>query len=205
MTILDIDKALAFVFWKNWPGLCVLLPLENLLWSKSRDCEISRVNPNSRQVFLMWVNLISFSLLPLSFLFLNLSDYHVVRELMRGGMGSRAGWAGTSLWLDLPVSGRVEVPPGSDLPLNRILYIPFSIFVYSSNNVIANLVRSESMLVEGTLKYSRFALSSSSFRDRAPTTKLCWCTTQPECCMTLPSADRRDSYCATVTSLALTT
>ena len=33
---------------------------------------------------------------------------------------------GASSWSDLPVSGRVEVPPRSDLPLNRILYIPFS-------------------------------------------------------------------------------
>ena len=55
------------------------------------------------------------------------------------------------------------------------------------------------MLAEGTLKYSRFSLNSASFRDRAPATKLRWCTTQPECCMTLPSADRRDSYCASAT------
>ena len=123
---------------------------------------------------------------------------------MRGGMGSRAGWDGVSSWSDLPVSGRAEVPPRSDLPLNRILYIPFSIFAYSSNIVIANLVRIESMLAEGTLKYSRFSLNSASFRDRAPAIKLRWCTIQPEGCMALPSADRRDSYCATATILALT-
>jgi hypothetical protein len=88
---------------------------------------------------------------------------------MRGGKGSLGGRAGASPWSDLPVSGQAEVPPGSDLPLNRILYIPFSIFVLSSNIVISNIVRIESMLVEGTL-----------------------------------SADRRDSYCDTVTLLGLT-
>ncbi len=35
--------------------LCVLLPLENLLWAKLRDYAISRVNPNPRQVFLVRV------------------------------------------------------------------------------------------------------------------------------------------------------
>ncbi len=33
--------------------LCVLLPLENLLWAKLRDYEISRVNPNPRLAFRM--------------------------------------------------------------------------------------------------------------------------------------------------------
>jgi hypothetical protein len=36
-------------------SLCVLLPLENLLWVKLRDYAISRVNPNPRQVFRVWV------------------------------------------------------------------------------------------------------------------------------------------------------
>ena len=111
---------------------------------------------------------------------------------MRGGVGPLAGRAGTSPWSDLPVSGRAKVPPRSALPLNRVLYIPFSIFAYSSNIVIASLVRINSMLAEGTLKYSRFSLSSASFRDRAPAMKLRWCTTQPDRCMALPSADRRD-------------
>jgi hypothetical protein len=88
-------------------------------------------------------------------------------------MGSLVGRVGVSLWSDLPVSGRAEVPTGSDLPLNRILYTPFSIFAYSSNIVIANLVRIESMIAEGTLKYSRFSLNSVSSRDCAPVTKLC--------------------------------
>jgi hypothetical protein len=35
--------------------LCVLLPLENLLWVKLRDYAVSRVNPNPRQVFLVRV------------------------------------------------------------------------------------------------------------------------------------------------------
>ena len=35
--------------------LCVLLPLEYLLWAKLRDYTISRVNPNPRQAFLMRV------------------------------------------------------------------------------------------------------------------------------------------------------
>ena len=42
-----------------------------------------------------------------------------MRELIRGGVGPQAGWGG--------VSSR------SDLPLNRVLYIPFGIFAYSSN------------------------------------------------------------------------
>jgi hypothetical protein len=109
--------------------LCVLLPLENLLWAKLRDYTVSRVNPNPRPAFL-------------------------------------AQTPGP----DLPVSGRTEVPPGSGLPLNRILYIPFRIFAYSSNIVIANLVRIESILVEGTLEYSRFSLNSVSFRDHVPVT-----------------------------------
>ncbi len=68
----------------------------------------------------------------------------------------------------------------------------------------SSLVRINSMLTEGTLKYSRFSLSSASFRDRAPEMKLRWCTTQPDRCMVLPSADHRDSYCDIVTLLALT-
>ena len=94
-------------------------------------------------------------------------------------MGSRAGRAGVSLWSGLPVSGRAEVPPRSDFPLNRILYIPFSIFAYSSNMVIASFVRMGSMIAEGTSKISRFVLSSASFRDRAPATKITWRTDQP--------------------------
>ena len=69
---------------------------------------------------------------------------------MRGDMGSRAGRAGASPWSDLPVSERAEVPPRSALSLNRVLYIPFSIFAYSSNIVIASLVRINSTLAEGT-------------------------------------------------------
>jgi len=64
-------------------------------------------------------------------------------------MGPLAGRAGASPWSDLPVSGRAEVPPRSALPLNRVLYMPFSIFVYSSNIVIASLVRINSTLAEG--------------------------------------------------------
>ena len=127
-----------------------------------------------------------------------------MRELIRGDVVPQAGQAGVSPWSDLPLAGRVEVFPWSDLPLNRILYIPFSIFAYSSTIVIASLVRIESMLAEGTLKYSRFSLSSVSFRDRAPSMKLRWCTTQPNRCTVLPSADHRDSYCAIATLLALT-
>jgi hypothetical protein len=118
---------------------------------------------------------------------------------MRGGVGSLAGRAGVSPWSDFPVSGRAEVPPRSALPLNHVLYIPFSIFAYSSNIVISSLVRINSMLAEGTLKYSRFSLSSASFRDRAPAMKLRWCTTQPDRCKVLPSVDHRDSYCVIAT------
>ncbi len=35
--------------------LCVLLPLENLLWAKLQDYAVSRVNPNPSQVFLVRV------------------------------------------------------------------------------------------------------------------------------------------------------
>ena len=40
---------------KELPIVCVLLPLENLLWAKLRDYAISRVNPNPRYAFFMWV------------------------------------------------------------------------------------------------------------------------------------------------------
>ena len=59
---------------------------------------------------------------------------------MRGDMGSLAGRVGASPWSDLPESGRAEEPPRSDLPLNRILYIPFRIFAYSSNTEVAGKV-----------------------------------------------------------------
>ena len=76
-----------------------------------------------------------------------------MRELIRGGMGPKAGRAGVSPWSDLPLGGRAEVPPWSDLPLNRVLYIPFSIFANSRNTFIASFVRVGSTLAEGTLKY----------------------------------------------------
>ena len=88
--------------------------------------------------------------------FLTLLGCQVVRELIRGDEGHKAGRVG------------VGVSPWSDLPLNRIRYIPFSIFAYSSNIFIASLDLMDSMLTLGTLKYSRFSLSSSSCRDRAP-------------------------------------
>jgi hypothetical protein len=40
---------------KSNRGVCVLLPLKNLLWAKLRDYAISRVNPNPRKVFLVRV------------------------------------------------------------------------------------------------------------------------------------------------------
>ena len=75
-----------------------------------------------------------------------------MRELIRGGVDLQIGQAGVSPRSDLPLAGRTVVPPWSDLPLNRILYIPFSIFAYSSNIFIANFVRMGSTLAEGTLK-----------------------------------------------------
>ena len=77
-----------------------------------------------------------------------------MRELIRGGVVLKTGQTGVSPWSDLPLADRSEVPPWSDLPLTRILYIPFSIFAYSSNIFIASFVRMghESTLVEGTLK-----------------------------------------------------
>ncbi len=50
------------------------------------------------------------------------------------------------------MSGRAEMLPRLDLPLNRIIYITFSIFAYSSNIVITSFVRMGSMIAEGTLK-----------------------------------------------------
>ena len=116
---------------------------------------------------------------------------------MRGGVGPLAGRAGTSPWSDLPVSGRAKVPPRSALPLNRVLYIPFSIFAYSLNIVIASLVRIDSTLAEGTLKYSRFSLSSALPRRSCV-------GVSPNPIVQWSSQDRRDSYCAIATLLALT-
>ena len=45
----------SYMFLNVKGGVCVLLPLENLLWAKLRDYAISRVNPNSRYAFFMWV------------------------------------------------------------------------------------------------------------------------------------------------------
>ena len=146
-----------------------------------------------------------FSLLPRSLRFLILLGCQAVRELMRRGVGAPAGRTGASRRSDFSEIGRAEeLPRSPDLPLNRILYMPFRTFAYSSKIIIASLVLIGSMLPEGTWKYSRFSLSSASFRDRAPAIKLRWCTIQPECCMALPSADRRDSYCAIAALLALT-
>ena len=61
-----------------------------------------------------------------------------MRKLIRGDEGHQVGQAGVSPWSDLSLAGRTEVSPWSGLPLNRILYIPFSIFVYSSNIFIAS-------------------------------------------------------------------
>ena len=102
-------------------------------------------------------------------------------------------------------AGRVGVSPWSDLPLNRILYIPLSIFAYSSNIFIASLDLMVSMLVLGTLKNSRFFLRSSSFMDRAPVMKLICSTNHPRRCIVLLSDDLRVLYCSSTTHLALTT
>ena len=59
-----------------------------------------------------------------------------MRELIRGGMDPQAGQVGVSPRSDLPLAGWCVV----NLPLNRILYIPFSIFVYLSNIVKVNFV-----------------------------------------------------------------
>ena len=91
-----------------------------------------------------------------------------MRELIRGGVVPKDSRTTVSPWSDLPLVGRPEVFPWSDLPLNRVLCIPFSIFAYSSNIFMTILDRMGSTLVEDTLKYSRFFLNSSSFRDRVP-------------------------------------
>ena len=149
--------------------------------------------------------LLLFSLLPRSLLFLILLGFQGVRELMRRGVGAPAGRAGASRRSDFSEIGRTEeLPRSPGLPLNRILYMPFRTFAYSSKIVIDSLVLIGSMLAEGTWKYSRFSLSSASFRDRAPAIKLRWCTTQPDRCNVLLSAVRKDSYCVSATLLART-
>ena len=90
--------------------------------------------------------------------FLTLLVCQSVKELRRGGVGPR--------------SGQVGLPPWSDLPLNRVLSIHFSIFAYSSNIFITNLDLMGSILALGTLRNTRFVFSSSSFCDRAPAMKL---------------------------------
>ena len=104
-----------------------------------------------------------------------------------------------------PKAGRVGLPPWSDLPLNRVLYIPFSIFAYSSNIFIASLDLMGSMLALGTLKNSRFFLSSSSLRDLPPAMTLICSTIHPGRYIVLLSANLRESYCSSATRLALTT
>ena len=116
-------------------------------------------------------------------------DYQTVRELIRGVV--------------VPKDGRVGVPPWSDLPLNRTLYIPFSIFAYSSNIFITSIDLMVSMLSLGTLKYSRFFLIYSSFMDRDPSTKLTCSTIHPCRCIVLAITDLRDSYCSSTSRLAL--
>ena len=78
-----------------------------------------------------------------SLCFLTLLGWEGLKELIRGGV--------------VPKAGRVGVPPWSDLPLNRILYISFSIFANSSNVFIASSDLMGSMLALGTLKNSRFS------------------------------------------------
>ena len=66
--------------------------------------------------------------------------------------------------------------PGPHL---HLLYIPLSIFAYSSNIFIASFARMDSILAEGTSKKVKFFLSSSSLSDRAPAMKLTCSTLQP--------------------------
>ena len=126
-----------------------------------------------------------------SLCFLTLLVCQTVSRLIRGNVGSRTELVG--------------VPPWSDLPLNRILYIPFNIFAYSSNIFIANLDLMDSMLAWGTLKNSKFFFSSSSLSDRAPAMKLTCSTIHPGCDIVLLSADLKEAYCASATHLVLTT
>ena len=92
----------------------------------------------------------SFSFFSPSLCFLILLDCQTVSELIRGGVGPPVGQVGMSPWSDLPLAGRAEVPPWSDLPLNRVLYIPLSIFAYSSNIFVDSFVWIYAE--EGTLK-----------------------------------------------------
>ena len=102
-----------------------------------------------------------------SLCFLTVLDCQGVRELIREGVIPKPWLVG----LDCS-RGREQSDHWSDLPLNCILYIPFSIFGYSSNICIDSLDLMDSKVTLGTLKYSRFFLSSSSFRDHTPGTDL---------------------------------
>ena len=123
--------------------------------------------------------------------FVTLLDCQTVRELIRGD--------------EDPKGGQVGLPPWSDLPLNHILYYPLVYFAYSSYIFRASLHMMDFMLSLGTWKYSRFFLSSSSFRDHTPVMILTSSTLHPWCYIVFPNADLRDSYCPSVSHLTLIT
>ena len=109
-----------------------------------------------------------------------------MRELIRGDVDPRSGQVGVSVW--------------SDLPLNRVLYIPCSIFAYSSNIFISNLDLMDSIAL-GTLKNSRFFFNSYSFSDRVPV--LPFSRDEDDLfydpsrsCIVLLSVDLKDAYCS---------
>ena len=111
-----------------------------------------------------------------------------MRELIRGDV--------------VPRVGRVGVTPWSDLPSNRILYIPLSIFAYSSNIFISDLDLIDSILTMGTVKNSRFFCTSFSFSDCTPVMKLTCSTVHPGSWFVLLSTDLKDTYCSSTTHLA---
>ena len=79
-------------------------------------------------------------------------------------------------------------------PLNLILYMPFKILAYLSNNWKASFDRMDSMLACGTLKNLRLFFKSGSFSERAPAMKLTCCTAHPWRPSVRPSADFREAF-----------
>ena len=84
--------------------------------------------------------------------------------------------------------------PWSGLPLHRILYIPFSIFAYSSNIFIGSFAWMGSILAGGISKKVKFSLRSFSLNDHDPVMKLICSTFQPCRWIVMVRGDLRDAF-----------
>jgi hypothetical protein len=90
-------------------------------------------------------------------------------------------------------------------PLNLVLYTHLTIFVYTSNTLIASFEYTELILVSGTLKNFRFLLRSCLSTDRAPVIKLTCSTFQTCPCINVLMALRRETYWFSAVLLTLIT